>query len=259
MLPGTLSPEAGRGGRGRAQGPRAGGPAVGGASLARLRSARGSRRVGDVDDARSRSAACRAAWRSAQAPSGASSAEPIPSRSDMARPLPLPLPGTRRMLASAATLAFAALLSACGFQLRGSTALPFETLMVTGADNTPFAIDLRRGLRASRRVELVDEPARAQAVLQVTGLSQERRILSLSAAGRVQEYQLIYRVSFRVHDGRGQELLPLNDIVLRRDITYNDSQVLAKEQEEILLVRDMQNDAVQQVLRRLSAVRLSAS
>ena len=200
-----------------------------------------------------------AAWRSAQAPSGASSAEPIPSRSDMARPLPLPLPGTRRMLASAATLAFAALLSACGFQLRGSTALPFETLMVTGADNTPFAIDLRRGLRASRRVELVDEPARAQAVLQVTGLSQERRILSLSAAGRVQEYQLIYRVSFRVHDGRGQELLPLNDIVLRRDITYNDSQVLAKEQEEILLVRDMQNDAVQQVLRRLSAVRLSAS
>lgn len=157
------------------------------------------------------------------------------------------------------TLSVAGLLGGCGFQLRGSVALPFETLLVTGADNTPFAIDLRRGLRASRRVEVVDDPARAQAVLQVTGLTQERRILSLSAAGRVQEYQLIYRVSFRVHDGRGQELLPVNDIVLRRDITFNDSQVLAKEQEEILLVRDMQNDAVQQVLRRLSAVRLSAS
>ena len=168
-------------------------------------------------------------------------------------------PGARRTLACTAALMLASLLSACGFQLRGGTALPFETLMVTGADNTPFAIDLRRGLRASRRVEVVDELARAQAVLQVTGLSQERRILSLSAAGRVQEYQLIYRVSFRVHDGRGKELLPLNDIVLRRDITYNDSQVLAKEQEEILLVRDMQNDAVQQVLRRLAAVRLTAS
>jgi LPS-assembly lipoprotein len=165
----------------------------------------------------------------------------------------------RRRLRLAAALLLACTLVGCGFQLRGAVALPFETLLVTGADNTPFAIDLRRGLRASRRVEVVDEPARAQAVLQVTGLSQERRILSLSAAGRVQEYQLIYRVSFRVHDGRGQELLPPNDIVLRRDITFNDSQVLAKEQEEILLVRDMQNDAVQQVLRRLSAVRLAAS
>ena len=165
----------------------------------------------------------------------------------------------RRRLRLAAALLLAGPFVGCGFQLRGTVALPFETLLVTGVDNTPFAIDLRRGLRASRRVEVVDEPARAQAVLQVTGLSQERRILSLSAAGRVQEYQLIYRVSFRVHDGRGQELLPLNDIVLRRDITFNDSQVLAKEQEEILLVRDMQNDAVQQVLRRLSAVRLAAS
>jgi outer membrane lipopolysaccharide assembly protein LptE/RlpB len=34
---------------------------------------------------------------------------------------------------------------------------------------------------------------------------------------------------------------------------------LAKEQEEILLVRDMQSDAVQQLMRRLSTARLSAS
>ena len=178
---------------------------------------------------------------------------------------PAPLSSTRRaarrrrlwrlpLLAGAALL-----LAGCGFHLRGAVALPFETLLVTGVDNTPFGTELRRGLRASRRLEVVDEPARAQAVLQVTGLSQERRILSLSAAGRVQEYQLVYRVSFRVHDGRGRELLPPNDVILRRDITFNDSQVLAKEQEEILLVRDMQSDAVQQVLRRLQSARVSAS
>ena len=75
----------------------------------------------------------------------------------------------------------------------------------------------------------------------------------------MREFQLIYRVSYRVHDGKGREFIPPGDVVLRRDITYNDSQVLAKEQEEILLVRDMQSDAVQQLLRRLSVARPAAS
>jgi LPS-assembly lipoprotein len=147
----------------------------------------------------------------------------------------------------------------CGFKLRGAANIPFEVMAVSGAENTPFGIQLRRSLLANGNVRIVDDPKQAQAILQVTGISQERRILSLSGAGRVREFQLVYRVSFRVHDGKGREFMPTNEVSLRRDITFNDSQVLAKEQEEILLVRDMQNDAVQQVLRRLSTVRVAAS
>jgi LPS-assembly lipoprotein len=161
---------------------------------------------------------------------------------------------------TAALLALSVLVMAgCGFQLRGSANIPFETIAISGAENTPFHVELRRNIMANRNVRVLDDAKLAQAILQVTGISQERRILSLSGAGRVREFQLVYRVSFRVHDGKGRELLPPNDIVLRRDITFNDSQVLAKEQEEILLVRDMQSDAVQQVLRRLSTAKLAAS
>jgi LPS-assembly lipoprotein len=66
-------------------------------------------------------------------------------------------------------------------------------------------------------------------------------------------------VSYRVHDGKGRELVAPGEVVLRRDITFDDSQVLAKEQEEILLVRDMQSDAVQQLLRRIAAASRSTS
>ncbi|MFO0519535.1 MAG: LPS assembly lipoprotein LptE [bacterium] len=165
----------------------------------------------------------------------------------------------RTALRRLAVLAFAGAAAGCGFKLRGSANIPFETMVVQGADNTAFAVELKRSILANRNVRIVDDPKQAQAILQIAGITQERRILSLSGAGRVREFQLVYRVSYRVHDGKGREFIPPGEVVLRRDITFNDSQVLAKEQEEILLVRDMQNDAVQQLMRRLSAARLSAS
>ncbi|MBY0438459.1 MAG: hypothetical protein K2W80_09730 [Burkholderiales bacterium] len=165
----------------------------------------------------------------------------------------------RTLLQYAALSSIAAVAAGCGFRLRGSANIPFETMALQGAENTSFAVELKRSILANRSVRIVDDPKLAQAILQIAGISQERRILSLSGAGRVREFQLIYRVSYRVHDGKGREFVAPGEVVLRRDITFNDSQVLAKEQEEILLVRDMQSDAVQQLLRRLSVARPAAS
>ncbi len=165
----------------------------------------------------------------------------------------------RTLLKHAGAAALAAVSAGCGFKLRGAANIPFETMLLQGAENTPFAVDLRRGILANGNVRIVDDPKLAQAILHITGIFQERRILSLSGAGRVREFQLIYRVSYRLHDGQGREFIPPGEVVVRRDITFNDSQVLAKEQEEVLLVRDMQNDAVQQLMRRLSTARLAAS
>jgi LPS-assembly lipoprotein len=69
----------------------------------------------------------------------------------------------------------------------------------------------------------------------------------------VREYQLRYRVAFRVHDGKGGDYVPQTTIQLTRDISFNDSEILAKEAEEGLLYRDMQTDMVQQIMRRLAA------
>ena len=150
-------------------------------------------------------------------------------------------------------LVLAAALTACGFHLRGSVSVPFETLYIPNA-KTGIALDLRRNIEAGTNAKIVDDPKTADAILELTGEARERIILSLTGAGRVSEYRLRYSVRYRVHDGKGSEYVPSSLVQLFRDMTYDDSQILAKEGEEQLLFRDMQNDMVQQVLRRLAAV-----
>jgi LPS-assembly lipoprotein len=164
----------------------------------------------------------------------------------------------RQVVASRAlNLAFCALLAAltaaCGFQLRGQASLPFETLYVAIPDASLLAAELKRNIIAGTHTRLVNSPAQAQAVLDLSTEERSKTILSLNTAGRVREFQLRYRLSFRVHDARGRDYLPLTEIRLTRDISFNDAQVLSKESEELLLFRDMQSDMVQQILRRLAS------
>jgi LPS-assembly lipoprotein len=158
----------------------------------------------------------------------------------------------RKLLAVTALL----LLAACGFQLRGVTALPFESLYVDGGGNPALAAEIGRAIRTGTQTRLTDRAADAQAVLQVQGAAREKRILSLTGAGRVREYQLLYRINFRLIDKDNRDLIPSQPIELRRDMSYDDTQVLAKEQEEALLYRDMQSDALMQLMRRLAAAKL---
>ena len=154
---------------------------------------------------------------------------------------------------TALAAAFALALAACGFQLRGTASLPFETLYLPSA-TSGIALDLKRSIQSGTATRVVDDPKSAQAQLQFTEEARVKEILSLSSAGRVREFRLVYRVGFRVTDGKGGEFLPLSTVALIRDVTYDDTVVLAKEAEEQLLFREMQSDMVQQILRRIAAV-----
>lgn len=143
-------------------------------------------------------------------------------------------------------------LAGCGFQLRGTANVPFETVYIPGATGG-IALDLKRNIEAGTRAKVVNDPKTADAIVQFTEETRQKEILSLTGTGRVREYQLRYRVGFRVHDGKGADYVPQSTIQLTRDITFNDSDVLAKENEEGLLYRDMQLDMVQQLMRRLAA------
>jgi LPS-assembly lipoprotein len=147
-------------------------------------------------------------------------------------------------------LGLAALLAGCGFHMRGTASLPFETLYIPG--QTPLSIELKRNVTASSKTRIVDSPDKAQAVVGFTNEMRDKSILTFTAAGKVNEYRLRYRVGFRVTDSKSlQVFLPTSEIILTRDMSYNDAQVLAKEAEEQLLYRDMQTDMVQQIMRRL--------
>jgi len=146
-------------------------------------------------------------------------------------------------------------LAACGFQLRGAISLPFSTLYINLAETSDIRAAIKRGVEANGETRVVDNPKEAAAILTVLGDVPEKKILSYSAAGRVREYQLVRTFTFRVHDTAGRDFLPLNTMKITRDISFNDSQVLAKESEEALLQRDMQTDLIRQLLRRLAAAK----
>lgn len=153
--------------------------------------------------------------------------------------------------ASALLLCFA--LAACGFQLRGAAKLPFDTLYVPNA-TSGIALELKRHLQSGSDTRVVDDPKNAQALLQFTEETRSKEILALNTAGRVREYRLLYRVGFRVADGKGGEYLPGSSVTIARAITYDDAVALAKETEEQLIFREMQSDMVRQILRRIAAV-----
>lgn len=157
--------------------------------------------------------------------------------------------------AAGIALATVLLLSACGFQLRGSYSLPYESIYLSVADYSLIGAGLKRAIRASGSTRIADTADDAQAVFLPTTEAKESIILSLSSSGRVREKLLRYRYGYRIADNKGRNLVPPNVVELTRTVTYADSDVLAKTQEEDLLWRDMETDLVQQLMRRLAATK----
>jgi LPS-assembly lipoprotein len=148
-------------------------------------------------------------------------------------------------------------IAGCGFQLRGSYALPYESIHLAGADYSLIIAGLKRAIRASGSARLADSAEDAQATFLPTAETRDTIILSLSSAGRVREKRLRYRYGYRIVDNKGRDLVLPGVVELNRDLTYADSDVLAKTQEEELLWRDMESDLVQQLMRRLVAAKPS--
>ena len=148
-------------------------------------------------------------------------------------------------------------LTGCGFQLRGPKPMAFKTIYLEMSPYSDLAADLKRQIKTSGTTVAVDKREDAEVRFVVLQDNREKAILSLGPTGTVREYQLRQRFQFRLQDKAGKEVMSLQEINITRDITFNDSIVLAKEQEEALLYRDMQNDLVQQITRRLAAVRMN--
>lgn len=176
---------------------------------------------------------------------------------------------------------FAALIAGCGFKLRGSAELPgyklpFTTIALSLPTTSEFYAQLKRTIEASSPgTRVVADAKEAEAVLTVLSDTRQKLILSLNASGRAREYQLVRNFSFKVHPNAPAapapapkytdapvaaptEYIAPSTITLRREITFSDDLVLSKESEENLLWRDIQNDLVQQLMRRLAAAKLQA-
>lgn len=154
-------------------------------------------------------------------------------------------------------LILAATLAGCGFHLRGagSSKLPYKTMYIALPETAEVNIWLQRYINASGSTEIVADAKAADATFQQLADSRQKTILSVNAQGRVREYRLQLNYTFRVVNQQGQVLVEPNEINLNRDISFDDSNILAKDLEENLLWRDMNSDLVNQIMRRLSIIK----
>ena len=148
-------------------------------------------------------------------------------------------------------------LAGCGFHLRGKATYLFTTIAVNAPGAPLLAAELRRALDETGSAKVVDAKD-AQVILDIPVVSDDKDVLSLSSAGSVQEYLLIKRATFRLHDATGNDWLPAGEITVRRSYTFNESEVLARGTQEQRLLKEMQTDLVQQLVRRLQAAKKPA-
>lgn len=155
----------------------------------------------------------------------------------------------------ALTLLAGTALAGCGFQLRRPPQLPFASIALTGfARRSPLADDFRHELE--KQVKVLDAPDKAEVVLQALEDARLKSVVASTSAAQVREFQLRLKFDFRAHTPAGRELIPRAELLLSRDMSYSETQALAKEAEENELYREMQADVVVQVMRRLAAVRV---
>lgn len=165
----------------------------------------------------------------------------------------------------------ALLLAGCGFELRGLGGMPFSSIYIdsvihagvvqesskTKKQPSQIAAKLRNALVTGGYTRVVDNPAEADVILKISKELHRRTILALSGAGQVSEYRLDFQMTYSVTGKDGQTLVEPNTIELSRDFSYDVSALLAKGAEENMLNLDMEDDAVQQIVRRLRSLKVS--
>ena len=155
----------------------------------------------------------------------------------------------------ACVLVAALAVNACGFHLQGRVPLPpslATTRVVADDDQTDFVQGLRRALLTSGG-KLTESSERATGVVRIHKDEVTQKIISVSANNIPREYEVTYTVEFSV-EGTSGELLPSQKVSVTRDYSFDETKLLAKENEEAILREGMARDLVAIVMRRLSAI-----
>lgn len=161
----------------------------------------------------------------------------------------------RQALGTLVAATAAAALAGCGFQLRRIQPLKFQSVELAGfTSHSPLEHQLRLAIEATG-TKVVDSLPEAETVLRCLQESREQVAVVSTAAGQVRELNLRLRFRFRLTRVRNDEVLVKDaELLLTRDLTFNETDALAKQQEADFLFRAMQTDMVDQVMRRLAAV-----
>lgn len=146
------------------------------------------------------------------------------------------------------------LLTACGYHLRGSIDIPDEmkNIYMEGA-SSQLHREMKQSLRTSEG-ELVGVPAQAGMVIKILKDDMQRRVLSLDSQGKATEFELNYTVSYMLLDSSGNVLLEQQDLEINRDFFNSQQDILAKNNEEVVIRDEIYRQAVRTIVTRARAV-----
>ena len=134
------------------------------------------------------------------------------------------------------------MITSCGFHLRGMTEISFKTISLEGKELS-FTKNLKKTL-ASNKVAIILPTENPELRIELLSEESEKRILSLSGQGLVREFEIFYRVRYRIKTIDSETWSQENIIETRRDFTFSDSNFIGKEEEERQLNESMRNEAI---------------
>jgi len=155
----------------------------------------------------------------------------------------------------------AAVLGACGFQLRGEARLPGfmdRTYLAVSNDGTTFVRELELLLEAND-VKIAEAPGSDAATLRIDSQNMWRQPLSVTGQARVREFLIVFEVDWRLEDDQGEIALERSTIRLTRDYSFDESEILAAQREEEFLRADLGRAMAQQLIRRLEGIRVQGA
>ena len=143
-------------------------------------------------------------------------------------------------------------LSSCGFKLKGSYEIPYQTIYLQAAGESRVGRIIKKKLQRKPNIEIVQAFSAAEAAISILQEASTRTVAVLSNAGSVDEYELIYTIRYKIELSKNSSSSAERQIVLRRKITHSDLDIAAKSNEENSLIDDMASEAATSILVRLS-------
>lgn len=145
------------------------------------------------------------------------------------------------------------IITSCGFHMRGMTEISFKTISLEGKELS-FTKNLKKVLN-SNKVAIVLPSENPELRVELIGEESEKRILSLSGQGLVREYEIFYRVRYRIKTTDSETWSQENILETRRDFTYSDSNLIGKEEEERQLNESMRNEAITNLFNQIQLIK----
>jgi LPS-assembly lipoprotein len=140
--------------------------------------------------------------------------------------------------------------SGCGYHLKGSLEISDELKNVYMSGDTPSLHSAMGNMMKASKGKLATASGDANIVIKISKEDMRTRVLSIGTTGKSTESELNYYVRFQFFDNQDRPLQDEQTIEITREFFNNQTAVLAKSSEELLLRDEMYQQATRILMSR---------